>query len=420
MVEPGEAGVHGEPQVDATLRGQADLRDQQRRHRGVVDAGRDRVADLGPATTERADHPGRLVVLLELEQPGDGVQLVAELVGLRPQRPGDALPGVQLALHGQQLGAVAQGGDGPHLAPVVEDPVAVEHDDPTRDRQHRVADVGVVEQRVAHLVGERQVREGTRLDTVGQVEQLPRAVAEHGHDPVVADRHDALADRVQECLPLVGERADLGRLEPPRPALDEPGQQPGADHAQAEAEGDERQQVGGRLDDPLADRRVRLRHHRDPGLPAPVVDDRDLGGDRAPAAVVHVTGPGPSLGHVAGRQVDPVAHGLRVRPGDDRAVRPGEVDRAREVGALGLLGVEAERGRRSGPAQRGAHRCGVGDVLGRGTQPGPAGVTELGVALAKRHDARDEQDEQQDDQLEGQELPGQGDVPATPGPQRHG
>ena len=214
MVEPRQAGVRGEAQARSALGGQADLRDQQRRHRRVVHALGDRVADLGAATAERADHPGGLVVLLELQQPGDGVQLVAELVGLRPQRPGDALAGVQLALHGEQLGAVAQGGDGPDPAAVVEDPVSVEHDHPARDRQHRVADVGVVEQRVAHLGGERQVGQRPPLGTGGQVEQLPRAVAEHGDRPVVSDRDDAFADRVQECLPLVGERADLGRLRP--------------------------------------------------------------------------------------------------------------------------------------------------------------------------------------------------------------
>ena len=47
-------------------------------------------------------------------------------------------------------------------------------------------------------------------------------------------------------------------------------------------------------------------------------------------------------------------------------------------------------------------------------RPGTAGVAELGVALAERHQARHEEHEQQDDQLEGEELPRQGDARTVP------
>jgi hypothetical protein len=54
------------------------------------------------------DVVAHLVELAELDQAGDGVQAVGELVRLRPQRVGGASVGVQLLLQRHELGPVPQ------------------------------------------------------------------------------------------------------------------------------------------------------------------------------------------------------------------------------------------------------------------------------------------------------------------------
>lgn len=50
----------------------------------------DSLIDLGSAAGEGSDQIAHGVELGQLHQPGDGVQLVGELVRLGPQRVGDA------------------------------------------------------------------------------------------------------------------------------------------------------------------------------------------------------------------------------------------------------------------------------------------------------------------------------------------
>src|SRR5699024_4128951 len=82
VVQPGEPRRVGQRYVDAELLGGTDLRDQQRCNGRIVDDRRHRVADSRTPAGEGADEPLDIVVLAELHQPGDGVQLVGELVGL--------------------------------------------------------------------------------------------------------------------------------------------------------------------------------------------------------------------------------------------------------------------------------------------------------------------------------------------------
>ena len=76
----------------------------------IVDAG----ADVGLADSQgvtplaqRVDVPHHLLDLADLDEPADGVQLVGELVRLRPQRVGDRQVRAELTLHRDQVGAVA-------------------------------------------------------------------------------------------------------------------------------------------------------------------------------------------------------------------------------------------------------------------------------------------------------------------------
>ena len=118
-----------------------------------------------------------------------------------------ALARAELALQREQLGAVAQGRHGADLAPVVQHPVAVDDEHPAGHDDDVVADVGVADEQVAHA-GSRS-RSSTRRPSTRrrEAEELAGAVAEHGHGAVPADRDDALADRVQQRLALVGEGA---------------------------------------------------------------------------------------------------------------------------------------------------------------------------------------------------------------------
>ena len=105
-----EVRLGSELQCDSALGGQRCLGDQQRGHRGIGDALRHRVTDLGAPARQGSHQVAHRIVLTELHQTGDGVQLVGELVGLGPQRVGHALVRRQLALHGRQFGAVAHRG----------------------------------------------------------------------------------------------------------------------------------------------------------------------------------------------------------------------------------------------------------------------------------------------------------------------
>ena len=120
------------------LVGHARLGHHEGGDRGVGDA-RGHVADeLLPTPGHVTDHGDHLVVLLELDEPGDGVELVGELVGLGAQRVGQRQVGAQLVLHRHQLGPVAHGGDRTDPLAPAGGSALVEHQDPRPDHEHRV------------------------------------------------------------------------------------------------------------------------------------------------------------------------------------------------------------------------------------------------------------------------------------------
>ena len=133
------AGPLGDPQLHPALRGQRRLRHQQRRHRRVVDPAGDRQVERRPVPAQRVDVPDHLVVLADLDQPGDGVQLVGELVGLRPEQLGGAAERADLLLQPGQLGAVPQGGHRAEPAAVLADRHPVHHQHPAAPDDHLVA-----------------------------------------------------------------------------------------------------------------------------------------------------------------------------------------------------------------------------------------------------------------------------------------
>ena len=77
-------------QADLPLRSHRRLRHQQRRDRAVQYAPGHREVQGRPALGQGVDVADHLFVVADLDQPGDGVQLVGELVGLGPEQLGGA------------------------------------------------------------------------------------------------------------------------------------------------------------------------------------------------------------------------------------------------------------------------------------------------------------------------------------------
>ena len=128
-VERREVATRIQLQCDAALGGKGCLGDQQRGHGGIGDPLRHRVTDLCASACQGAHQVTHRIVLTELNQPGYRVQLVGELVGLRPQGVGHALVRRQLSLQGGQFGAVPHRGHG-------SDPLTLAGGRPPVQRQH--------------------------------------------------------------------------------------------------------------------------------------------------------------------------------------------------------------------------------------------------------------------------------------------
>ena len=256
----------GDLQGHLAFGGQRGLGDQQRRHRRIGDTLRHSITDLGTASGQGADQIANRVVLAELHQPGDGVQLVGELVGLGAQRVGHALVGRQLGLHGRQFGAVAHRGDRADALTAAARGAPVERQNPGPRGDHDVlasASPSLVfagEQEV----GDRRVEPdaaSTRLTdrVVGEVEQFFGAVVEHGDLAVVAHADHPFPDAVQQRFPVVGQAGDLGDLQPAGVPLDAPRQQPRGEQAERGAEPEVDQQPFTGTGEQLPDRRIRAR-----------------------------------------------------------------------------------------------------------------------------------------------------------------
>ncbi len=187
-----------EVQGDAALGGQRRLGDQQRGDRRIRDALGHRVADLGAPPRQGPHQITHGIVLAELHETGDRVQLVGELVGLRPQGVGDALVGRQLALQRGEFGAVAHRDDRADPLALTGGAPSAQRQHPRPGRDHRI--VGVA---------------GTVAVLAGHQERHHRRVEPDGVDPAP----DRVAGHPEQVLRAVVEQRDLARRCSPRPPL---------------------------------------------------------------------------------------------------------------------------------------------------------------------------------------------------------
>jgi hypothetical protein len=216
----GSAQLVGHPQPDAALDREAGLGDEQGGHRGIGDVGRDVLRQLGVTAADAVDVADDLVVLADLDEAGDGVEAVAELVGLRPQHLRHVGHRVELALQAEQLGAVAQRRD-PADQPVPRaDRHAVEHQDAVADRHRHVGPRPLLRQQRRELGRQAEGGDVPPDDVVGEVEQRPGDVVGQGHRASEVDRDHPLADAVQGGVAVLDEAGDLQRFEPEGLPLD--------------------------------------------------------------------------------------------------------------------------------------------------------------------------------------------------------
>ena len=207
-------------------------------------------------SAHRVDVADDLVVLADLDEPRDRVQLVGELVGLRPQQLGRAAERPDLALEVGQLGAVAQGGDraeppavlGDRHAVHDEDPSAADHDVVCGGRSPRSPawSPSALPPRARREPRPRSRRSDRLIPTECSGRSRRRAgdVVDQGDAVLRVEGDDALGDAVEHGLAVLGQAGDLARLEPEGLALDPPGEQPGA--AEAEHRGRCRGRSAGR------------------------------------------------------------------------------------------------------------------------------------------------------------------------------
>ncbi|UIJ36015.1 hypothetical protein LVQ62_06470 [Allobranchiibius sp. GilTou73] len=176
--------------------------------------------ELRPGPLDLQDVVERLVGVPQLQQSGDGVQPVRELVLLSAQGVGQAALTVQLAAQAGHLGAIPQRHDRAVRAPGHRDGHPVDHQD--------------------HVVGEDDVvpfgvPPGERITQapLGQyvVEVLPHRahldaqqplrLVVHDADAVTpVEGDDAFAHTVQHALALLQQLGDLVEFQPERPAFE--------------------------------------------------------------------------------------------------------------------------------------------------------------------------------------------------------
>ena len=120
-----------DPQSHLLLRGERGLGQQQRGHRTILDPAGNGQVQRRSLLDQGVDEAHHFVIVTDLDQPGDGVQLVAELVSLRAEQVRRAAEGAQLAFDLGQLRAVPQGGHRPDRAAVVHDRHPVQDEHPT-------------------------------------------------------------------------------------------------------------------------------------------------------------------------------------------------------------------------------------------------------------------------------------------------
>src|SRR5260221_1362646 len=168
------------------------------------------------------DELDRVVELAELDEATDDVELVRELVGLRPQCLEQAALGVELPQRTLELGAVAERHDSTDLVAANDRGHAVRDENaPAREDDLVRADRGPVEH-IANAALWHEIAEQRTLDGHRQAQQPPRFVVRDRDVPGHIEGEDALADPVQHRATLLEETNDLARAQAERLPVDAP------------------------------------------------------------------------------------------------------------------------------------------------------------------------------------------------------
>ena len=231
-----EVGVGSDDQVDAPLVRLRGLAEQQSDDLRGPDVRAQRVVEVGRRAADLVQVLQRLVGPAELEQPGERVHPVRELVLLGADRFREAALAVELA--GQAVNSVRS--CSVTTAPCARPPMVTGMRLMTRhvvvgDRD-RVRDRGRSGEGVAEGARRQDLVEDRPPAPSGEAEQPPGLIVDDGDPPGGVDGDDALADAVQRRLPLLQEARDLIQLEPERAPLQQTRQRERGERSDGEHE----------------------------------------------------------------------------------------------------------------------------------------------------------------------------------------
>ncbi len=222
-------------QLDSALSGHRRLGQQQGGKHRVTDAGDDGLGQLLLHGRGLGDQLHRLLAPAQLDQPGDRVQTVRELVRLRPQRvcePGDADSGRDP----RQLGGVAKRGHETQLAVAHRYRPAGGHQGTPAHHHHLVRVVQLPAEESQQTSRRQQLAQLAPDRRVVELEQPFGRVVDQGDAAVAVGGQGAFADALQGRLPLLEQARDLVRLEAEGDPLHPRRQQHGADGAERECD----------------------------------------------------------------------------------------------------------------------------------------------------------------------------------------
>ena len=223
----GERGrqLAGDGERDAALGGLRGLAEQQRRDDRVAHRADDAVGEHLGDLQLVGDEVDRLLGAPDLDEGDHGVQPVGGLVGLRPQRLGEAADDVELAGDGLQLGVVAQGDDRADLLAVPEGGAGAGDEDVVAGHVDLVG-TALAGGRLDERRRQAEVVERAADDVVGQAEQPARLVVDELDPAVEVDEQQAFADGVQDGAVVLVHPGDLALAHAvglaPQPLRDQP------------------------------------------------------------------------------------------------------------------------------------------------------------------------------------------------------
>ena len=231
-----------------------------------------------------SDQFDRLRRTAELDQAGDHVQAMRELVLLGAERVGEAADVVQLPQQGLELGAVAQGDDRADVTAAHVDRHAVDDEHAVVHEHDVVGTFDAPGEHVANVPDRDEVDEPLPHDVLLGADQPLRLIV-HERDAAVRVGGDgALANTVQQRLALLDERRDLLRLEAERLPLHAPCEQNRPSRTKERGDRGGNQQDGQDRDDLVADVALEDADGDHADDPAARVAQRDLCPRGAPKA----------------------------------------------------------------------------------------------------------------------------------------